>query len=83
MVNTIIIPNGNNCNADIGNSSGGIKGGGGNDNSVVPPPPPPPLVLLVIIVVFDATSLLPAVAPINHEILPHLGGDTQHCNGDP
>jgi hypothetical protein len=34
---------------------------------------PPPLVVLIVVIVFDATSFLPAVAPINHWILPPLG----------
>jgi hypothetical protein len=37
-------------------------------------------VVLVIVVVFDATSLLPAVAPVDHGILPPLGGDTRRCD---
>jgi hypothetical protein len=38
--NTIAVPNGNNCIADVGNGSGGIEGGGGDDDLAVPPPPP-------------------------------------------
>jgi hypothetical protein len=38
--------------------------------------------VLVIVVVFDATSLLPAVAPIDRGILPPLGGETRQCDGD-
>jgi hypothetical protein len=83
MVNTIIIPNGNNCITDVGNGSGGVKGGGGNDIlTVSPPPPSPPLVLLVIVIVFNATSLLPAVAPVDRQILPPIGSNTHQCNGD-
>jgi hypothetical protein len=83
MVNTIIIPNGNDWNADIGNGSSSIKGGGGDNDLAVPPPPPPPLVVLVVIVaVFDATSLLPAMAPVNFRILPPLGSNTQRHDRD-
>ncbi len=81
LVNIVIVPNGDDCNADIGNGSGSIKGGGGGDDSVVPLPTPPPLVILVVIVIFDATSLLPAMAPIDHWILPPLGGNTRRRNG--
>jgi hypothetical protein len=38
--------------------------------------------VLVIVVVFDATSLLPAVAPIDRGIPPPLGGDTRLRTGD-
>ncbi len=83
MVNTVVLPNCNNCNADVGDGSSGIKGGGGNNDSAGPLPlPPPPPVVLVIVVVFDASSLLPTVAPVNRGILPPLGGDTRWRNGD-
>jgi hypothetical protein len=39
-------------------------------------------VVLVVVVVFDATSLLPAVAPVDHGILPHLDGNTRRRDGD-
>jgi hypothetical protein len=42
MVNTIVVLNGDDYNADVGNGSGCIKRGEGDDNSAVPPPPPPP-----------------------------------------
>ncbi len=67
-MNTVVVPNNNDCNTDVGDGSSGIKGGKGDDNSAVPPPPPPPHVVLVIVVVFDATSLLPAVAPVDRGI---------------
>ncbi len=44
--------------------------------------PPPPFVVLVVVVAFDATSLLPAVAPVDCAILPPLGGDTRQCGRD-
>jgi hypothetical protein len=37
-------------------------------------------VVLVIIIVFDTTSLLPAVAPVDHGILPPLDGNTRWRN---
>ncbi len=42
MVNAIVVPNGDDYNADVGNGSGNVKGGEGDDNSAVPLPPPPP-----------------------------------------
>jgi hypothetical protein len=39
-------------------------------------------VVLVIVVVFDTTSLLPAVAPVDHGILPPLDGITRRRDGD-
>jgi hypothetical protein len=42
VVNTVIVPNCNYCNAEVGDGSGKPKGGGGNNDSAVPPPPPPP-----------------------------------------
>jgi hypothetical protein len=41
MVNTIVVPNGDDYNADGGDGSGGVKGGEGDDDSAVPPPPTP------------------------------------------
>jgi hypothetical protein len=41
MVITVVVPNSEDCNVDVGDGFGGIKGGGGDDDSVVPPPPPP------------------------------------------
>jgi hypothetical protein len=90
MVNTIVVPNSDDCNTDVGNSSGSIKRGGRDYDLVVPPLRmtrwcpcllPPPLVLLVI-VIFNATSLLPTMAPVNRGILPPPGGNTQWRNGD-
>jgi hypothetical protein len=76
-VNTITVPNCDYCNAEVGDGSGGAKGGGGNDDSAVPlPPPSPPLVVLIVVVLFDASSLLPAMATVNRGILPPLGGNT-------
>jgi hypothetical protein len=80
-VNTIIIPNGDNCNANIGNGSGGIKGGGATTTRQCPHLLPS-LVVLVIVIVFDATSLLPTMAPANCGILPPLGGDNWQRDGD-
>jgi hypothetical protein len=40
------------------------------------------VVVLVIGIIFDATSLLPAVSPINHGILPPLDGNTRQRDGD-
>ncbi len=48
----------------------------------VPPPPPPPFVVLVVLIIFDASSLLPTVAPIDCGILPPLGDDARRRNGD-
>jgi hypothetical protein len=67
-VNTIIVPNRDDCISNVGDGSDGVKGEGGDDNSAMPPPPPPPLVLLVVVVVIDDTSLLPTVAPIDDGI---------------
>jgi hypothetical protein len=39
-------------------------------------------VVLVVVVIFDATSLLPAVAPVDHGILPPLDGNTRRRDGD-
>jgi hypothetical protein len=39
-------------------------------------------VVLIVIVIFDATSLLPAVAPVDHGILPPLDGNTRQRDGD-
>jgi hypothetical protein len=39
-------------------------------------------VVLVLIVVFNATSLLPTGAPIDHGILPPLDGNTRRRDGD-
>ncbi len=76
--NSVVVPNCNYCNAEVGNSSGSTKGGGGDDDSAVPlPPPPPPRMVLVIIVFFDASSLLPTVVTIDCGILPPLGSDTR------
>ncbi len=78
MVDTVVVPNYDDCNEDVGDGSGDIEGGGG-DKLVVPHllPPPPLLVVLVDVVVFNASSLLPAVAPINRGILPPLGSATE------
>ncbi len=81
-VNTIIFPNGNNCIADVGDGSSSIEGGGGKDDSAVPRLLPPALVVLVVVVVFNATSLLPTMAPVDRGILPPLGGNTRWCDGD-
>jgi hypothetical protein len=40
------------------------------------------VVLVVVVAVFDATSLLPAVAPVDHGILPPLDGNTRWRDGD-
>jgi hypothetical protein len=40
------------------------------------------VVVLVVVVVFNATSLLPAVAPVDHGILPPLNGNTRRRDGD-
>ncbi len=77
MVNTLIVPNCNYCNVEVGDGSGDAKGGGVNNNLAVPPPPPPPLVELVVVILFDASFLLPAVATVNCRILPPLGGNTR------
>jgi hypothetical protein len=39
-------------------------------------------VVLVVVVVFDATSLLLAMAPVNHGILPPLNDNTRRSDGD-
>jgi hypothetical protein len=39
-------------------------------------------VVIVVVVVFNATSLLPAVAPVDHGILPPLDGNTRRRDGD-
>jgi hypothetical protein len=39
-------------------------------------------VVLIVIVVFDTTSLLPTVAPLNHGILPPLDSNTRRRDGD-
>ncbi len=82
-VNTVVIPNDDDCIADVGDGSGGVEGGGGNNDLAVPPDSStPPLVVLVVVVIFDATSLLPAGAPVDCGILPPLGGNTCLCEGD-
>jgi hypothetical protein len=40
------------------------------------------VVVLVVVVVFNPNSLLPAVAPINHGILPSLDGNTRRRDRD-
>ncbi len=37
MVNAIVVPNGDNYNADVGDGFGGNKGGEGNNDSAVAP----------------------------------------------
>ncbi len=39
-------------------------------------------VVLVVIIIFNATSLLPTVASVNHGILPPLNGNTRRRDGD-
>jgi hypothetical protein len=40
------------------------------------------VVVLIVVIVFNATSLLPTVAPANHGIPPPLNGNTRRCDGD-
>ncbi len=79
MVNAIVLPNSDDYNADVGDSSSGIKGGEGDDDSAVPLPPPPPpswYSSSLSSLMPTPSSLLPAVAPVNRGILPPLGGNT-------
>ncbi len=40
------------------------------------------MAVLVIVIIFDTTSLLPAVAPVNNGILPPLNGNTRWRDRD-